>query len=98
MLTIEKVLYLLTSEMASMGTSSEEILQNICKEFWKWRLEESPEFATTCNVHEQNHKLTVRTEKTFEERMRKCKEFLELLSLVKYLTLIIFMKYVKFRF
>ena len=54
MLTIEKVLCLLTSEMASMGTSSEEILQNICKEFWNGRLEESPEFATTCNVHEQN--------------------------------------------
>ena len=98
MRTVEKVFYLLTSKMASMGTSSEEILQNICKEFWKWRMEESPEFAMTCNVHEQNDKLTVRTEKTFEERVRKCKEFLELLSLVKYLTLIIFMKYVKCHF
>ena len=98
MRTVEKVFYLLTSKMASMGTSSEEILQNICKEFWKWRLEESPEFAMTCNVHEQNDKLTVRMEKTFEERVRKCKEFLELLSLVKYLTLIIFMKYVKCHF
>ena len=90
MITTKKVLYLLTSEMANMATSSEEILQNICKEFWMWRLEESPEFATTCNVHEQNDKLTVRTEKTFEERVKKCKKFLELLSLVKYFTLNIF--------
>ena len=36
---------------------SSAAVENLCDEFWRWRLRESPEFATFCGVHDYDDQL-----------------------------------------
>ena len=46
-------------------------------EFWSWRLEKTPEFATFTGEKKYNHLLERWTEARFEEDNKTCKDFLE---------------------
>ena len=63
-----------------MASSDSELLKKISEDYWQWRLEDVPEFATACNIHIYNNRLQSQTSGYFEEKVRRCQEFLQRLS------------------
>lgn len=52
-------------------------LDDIVNEFWLWKLEDSPEFATTVSVHDKDHALESHSLQVLEKRHRKCAVWLK---------------------
>ena len=65
-----------------MALTDQESLKKISEEFWQWRLKDVPEFATACNIHTYNDRLESQTVSSFENKLKKCQEFLEKLAKV----------------
>ena len=65
-----------------MDLPDPESLKKISEEFWQWRLEDVPEFATACNIHMYNDKLESQTVGSFENKLKKCQDFLGKLAKV----------------
>jgi len=47
------------------------------EEFWQWRVDRSPEFATLAGCKEHNHRLETFTEQRFKEDKETCENFLQ---------------------
>ncbi len=68
-----------------MAESAQSQLEKQAQDFWNWRLEDDPEFATSANVHIYNDRLENQSVQAYEERLNKCKQFLSHLKQVSYL-------------
>ena len=55
-------------------------LHQIIVEYWSWRLEQAPEFATMCGVHKFDDRLSSYSLDAIEQRVEQCKVFLERLN------------------
>ncbi len=55
-------------------------LEKQAKDFWEWRLEDDPEFATAASVHIYNDKLEDQSLQAHDARFNRCKQFISDLS------------------
>lgn len=55
-------------------------LSNLLEEYWQWRLEESPEFASTLGLHQKDDKLDSFSEESYCSMLKKCESFKKNLS------------------
>ena len=58
------------------SNASLQRLRELIRRYWQWRLDESPEFATTCSVYDYDNRLTVITVESIDRQLAKCREFL----------------------
>ena len=50
-----------------LGSKTSPLYQ-LAEDFWRWRLEDSPELATTVGVHDYNDRLETFTRDAFRKR------------------------------
>ena len=67
-----------------MAKLAQSQLEKQAQDFWNWRLEDDPEFATSANVHIYNDRLENQSVQAYEGRLNKCKQFLSHLREVSY--------------
>lgn len=65
-------------------TNSNQAVLSLCDEFWQWRLNESPELATQCGLHQYDDRWDDLREEAYINR--------EVLLLFIILTLLFFIK------
>ena len=53
-------------------------------DFWEWRLQDDPEFATAASVHTYNDKLEDQSLQAHDARFKRCKQFVNDLSQASY--------------
>ncbi|KAF2365377.1 Protein of unknown function DUF885 [Trinorchestia longiramus] len=58
------------------GTKLSDDVQQLCDDFWDWRLQDMPEFATFVGFHEYNDRLDDLSMEAFDNRLNKSFEFL----------------------
>ncbi len=66
-----------------MASIDSALMQKIADDFWQWKLRESPEFATMCNIHTYNDRLESLSISALEGKVRKCEAVLQSLYQVK---------------
>lgn len=64
------------------GTVVDSSLKTLTEQYWTWRLEIWPEFATTTGVHTYDDQLESFQYSVFGERKAKCEEFLRRLTAI----------------
>lgn len=55
---------------------ADQAVLSLCEEFWKWRLDESPELATFCGFHQYDDRWDDISEETYINKENKVKAFL----------------------
>ena len=78
--TLKMILLALVSTCIIAGTSAstqEDQVTLLFDEYWDWRLERSPEFASMVGSKQYNSKLEIFTERRFLEDSDSCKTFIE---------------------
>ena len=78
--TLKMILLALVSTCIIAGTSAstqEDQVTLLFDEYWDWRLERSPEFASMVGSKQYNSKLEIFTENRFLEDSDSCKTFIE---------------------
>ncbi|ELT97797.1 hypothetical protein CAPTEDRAFT_226713 [Capitella teleta] len=63
-------------------TSSNRFYDVIMRDFWFWRLEDSPEFAAGVGMQQQGHRLDSFSVQAFDHSQRKAREFLRMIDSV----------------
>ncbi len=66
-----------------MSSASKLALQDSVSRFWRWRLEDTPDFASTVNVHTYDEHFETLTPAAYEKRSQICQEFLKSLDTSK---------------
>ena len=63
--------------MLAVSPQSMALYMTILQDFWTWRLQESPEFATSIGLHEHDERLDDLRLDAFERRKSRAEEFLK---------------------
>jgi len=72
--------YILPQEINNATSSKSSLINQtneLFEDFWNWRIERSPEFASMSGSKKFNNKLEIFTEKRFIEDVATCKSFLK---------------------